>query len=74
MKATGLALSAIVVSVLMLAGCTKSSYAIYTQDGRTIVSQVKPTESDAGLVAYTDANGVKQQINKTEVKEIAEVK
>ncbi|MHA8204741.1 DUF903 domain-containing protein, partial [Klebsiella pneumoniae] len=29
--------------------------------------------SDAGLIGYTDANGVKQQINKQEVKEVSEI-
>ncbi|MDS0032277.1 YgdI/YgdR family lipoprotein, partial [Enterobacter cloacae] len=42
-----------------------TSYAIHTNDGRTIVSDGKPKESDSGLLGYTDANGVKQQINKT---------
>ncbi|MCU2689354.1 YgdI/YgdR family lipoprotein, partial [Enterobacter hormaechei subsp. steigerwaltii] len=26
-----------------------------------------------GLLGYTDANGVKQQINKTDVKEVSEI-
>ena len=32
-----------------------------------------PKESDSGLLGYTDANGVKQQINKTDVKEVSEI-
>ena len=51
----------------------RTSYAIHTNDGRTIVSDGKPKESDSGLLGYTDANGVKQQINKTDVKEVSEI-
>ncbi|MFP3481217.1 YgdI/YgdR family lipoprotein, partial [Burkholderia sp. SIMBA_057] len=54
-------------------GCTRTSYAIQTSDGRTIISDGKPSESDAGLLAYTDANGVKQPINKADVKAVSEV-
>lgn len=63
----------IILSALALSGCTRSSYAIHTNDGRTIISKVKPDQSSAGLVAYTDANGVKQQINQSEVKQISEI-
>lgn len=56
-----------------LSGCTSTSYAIHTNDGRTIISDGKPKESDAGLLGYTDANGVKQQINKSDVKAVSEV-
>ncbi|WP_312240638.1 YgdI/YgdR family lipoprotein [Pantoea sp.] len=56
-----------------LTGCTRTSYAIHTNDGRTIVSDGKPTETDAGLMGYTDANGVKLQINKTDVKSVSEI-
>ncbi|MBD3703677.1 YgdI/YgdR family lipoprotein [Klebsiella pneumoniae] len=59
-------------SLSALTGCTRTSYAIHTNDGRTIVSD-KPKESDSGLLGYTDANGVKQQINKTDVKEVSEI-
>ncbi|WP_114435962.1 DUF903 domain-containing protein, partial [Klebsiella pneumoniae] len=30
-------------------------------------------KSYPGLIGYTDANGVKQQINKTDVKEVSEI-
>ncbi|AIM24303.1 YgdI/YgdR family lipoprotein (plasmid) [Serratia marcescens] len=63
----------VIFSIMALSGCTRSSYAIYTHDGRTIVSKVKPAQTSAGLVGYTDANGVKQQINQSEVKEISEI-
>ncbi|WP_417649284.1 YgdI/YgdR family lipoprotein [Klebsiella pneumoniae] len=46
---------------------------LLSNDGRTIVSDGKPKESDSGLLGYTDANGVKQQINKTDVKEVSEI-
>ncbi|WP_147197620.1 YgdI/YgdR family lipoprotein [Pantoea sp. MBD-2R] len=56
-----------------LSGCTTTSYAIHTNDGRTIISDGKPKESETGLLGYTDANGVKQQINKSDVKAVSEV-
>ena len=56
-----------------LTGCTRTSYAIHTNDGRTIVGDDKPKEADTGLRRYTDANGVKQQINKADVKQVAEI-
>jgi len=61
------------VVVSALAGCTRTSYAIHTLDGRTIVSDGKPEESDTGMLGYTDANGTKQQINKQEVKVVSEI-
>ncbi|WP_409075579.1 YgdI/YgdR family lipoprotein [Pantoea sp. C3] len=64
---------AALLGMAALTGCTSTSYAIHTNDGRTIISDGKPAESDAGLLAYTDANGVKQQINKTDVKSVSEV-
>lgn len=60
--------------VTALSGCTRSSYAIHTNDGRTIISDGKPVEdSNTGLIAYKDANGTKQQINKSDVKELSEL-
>lgn len=71
-KALILPLAAL-IGMTVLSGCTRTSYAIHTNDGRTIISDGKPSESDAGLLGYTDANGVKQQINKTDVKAVSEV-
>lgn len=62
-----------IITLSALTGCTRTSYAIHTTDGRTIVSDGKPKESDAGMLGYTDANGVKQQLNKQDVKEISEI-
>ncbi|NIF24002.1 MULTISPECIES: YgdI/YgdR family lipoprotein [Pantoea] len=62
-----------IIALSLLTGCTRTSYAIHTVDGRTIVSDGKPKESDAGLLGYVDANGVKQQINKQDVKEVSEI-
>ncbi|PXG96522.1 YgdI/YgdR family lipoprotein [Klebsiella pneumoniae] len=73
MKKIILSSLAAVVVITALTGCTRTTYAIHTNDGRTIVSDGKPKESDAGLLGYTDANGVKQQINKTDVKEVSEI-
>ncbi|WP_201474510.1 YgdI/YgdR family lipoprotein [Escherichia coli] len=64
---------ACVVALSALSGCTRTSYAIHTNDGRTIVSDGKPKESDSGLLGYTDANGIKQQINKANVREVSEI-
>jgi len=64
---------AALLGVVALSGCTRTSYAIRTNDGRTIISDGKPKEANSGLLGYTDANGVKQQINKTDVEEISEL-
>ncbi|RJT44090.1 YgdI/YgdR family lipoprotein [Rahnella woolbedingensis] len=64
---------AAVLCVAALTGCTRTSYAIQTNDARTIISDGKPKEADSGLLEYTDANGVKQQISKTEVKQVTEL-
>lgn len=64
---------AALISVAALSGCTRTSYAIQTNDARTIVSDGKPKEAETGLLEYTDANGVKQQISKTEVKQVTEL-
>ncbi|CAM3721625.1 hypothetical protein BS639_14925 [Rouxiella silvae] len=64
---------AAVLCLAALTGCTRTSYAIHTNDARTIISDGKPKETDTGMLGYTDANGVKQQINKSEVKEVSEI-
>lgn len=64
---------AALISVAALSGCTRTSYAIQTNDARTIISDGKPKEAETGLLKYTDANGVKQQISKTEVKQVTEL-
>ena len=69
MKRFLFAVFAAAVALSAFTGCTRTILAPYTNDGRTIVSDGKPKESDPGLLGYTDANGVKQQINKTDVKE-----
>ena len=64
---------AALISVAALSGCTRTSYAIQTNDARTIISDGKPKDAETGLLDYTDANGVKQQISKTEVKQVTEL-
>ena len=64
---------AAVIALSALTGCTRTSYAIHTNDGRTIVSDGKPKEAESGLLGYVDANGVKQQINKADVREVSEI-
>ncbi|ATZ11384.1 YgdI/YgdR family lipoprotein [Erwinia amylovora] len=72
-KVIALPLAAL-LCVAALSGCTRSSYAIHTSDGRTIISDGKPHEDNkTGLIAYTDANGIKQQISKGDVKEMSEL-
>lgn len=64
---------AALISVTALSGCTRTSYAIQTNDARTIISDGKPKEAPTGLLEFTDANGVKQQINKSDVKQVTEL-
>lgn len=73
MKKVLVSVFAAAVALSMLSGCTRTSYAIHTNDGRTIVSDGKPKDADTGLLGYTDANGIKQQINKADVKEVSEI-
>ncbi|MBK0004777.1 YgdI/YgdR family lipoprotein [Erwinia sp. S38] len=73
MKKIFLTTFAAIVALSVLTGCTRTSYAIHTNDGRTIISDGKPKESSTGLIGYTDANGVKQQINRQDVKEVSEI-
>ncbi|HAU5564597.1 YgdI/YgdR family lipoprotein [Pantoea sp. SM3] len=73
MKKITFSMLAALIALSALTGCTRTSYAIHTNDGRTIVSDGKPKETEAGLLGYTDANGVKQQINKQDVKEVSEI-
>ncbi len=63
----------IVLFTFFLAGCS-SNYAMNTNDGRTIISKGKPIiDTETGLISYTDANGHQQQINRKEIKEMAEI-
>ena len=58
---------------LGLSACS-SNYVMHTNDGRSIVSEGKPTtDNDTGMISYKDANGNKQQINRTDVKEMKEI-
>lgn len=71
MKKTTLLSLALILCVTSLSGCTRTSYAIDSKDGKTIISDGKPQlDSATGLLGYTDANGKKQQINQYDVKEI----
>lgn len=66
------AMLAICTMAFTLAACS-SNYVMHTNDGRTIVADGKPsTDNDTGMISYTDAYGNKQQINKSEIKEMAE--
>ncbi|EFA6622516.1 YgdI/YgdR family lipoprotein [Escherichia albertii] len=57
-----------------LSACSGSNYVMHTNDGRTIVADSKPmTDDETGMISYKDANGNKQQINRTDVKEMVEL-
>lgn len=73
MKKTAAVISALMLT-FTLAACS-SNYVIHTNDGRTIVADGKPkVDDETGMISYTDANGTEQQINRSEVKEMAEGK
>lgn len=69
-------LAAVIAACAMtfaLAGCS-SNYVMHTNDGRTIVAEGKPmVDDDTGMISYKDANGSKQQINRSDVKEMVEM-
>ena len=70
MKKTAAIISACMLT-FALSACSGS---MHTNDGRTIVSDGKPqTDNDTGMISYKDANGNKQQINRTDVKEMVEL-
>lgn len=56
-----------------LSACS-SNYVMHTNDGRTIVTDGKPqTDNDTGMISYKDAWGNKQQINRSDVKQLGEL-
>ncbi|MCU6668534.1 YgdI/YgdR family lipoprotein [Enterobacteriaceae bacterium H4N4] len=58
-----------------LSACSSPNYVMHTNDGRSIVSDGKPqTDNETGMISYKDANGNKQQINHSDVKEMVELK
>ncbi|AXU93844.1 MAG TPA: YgdI/YgdR family lipoprotein [Erwinia persicina] len=68
-------LAAVIAACAMtftLAACS-SNYVMHTNDGRTIVADGKPmVDDETGMISYKDANGTKQQINRSDVKEMVE--
>lgn len=73
MKKTAAVISALMLT-FTLAACS-SNYVMHTNDGRTIVADGKPkVDDETGMISYTDANGTEQQINRSEIKEMAEGK
>ena len=71
MKKTAAVISALMLT-FTLAACS-SNYVMQTNDGRTIVAKGKPAlDNDTGMISYKDANGVEQQINRADVKEMVE--
>ena len=70
MKKTAAIISACMLT-FALSACSGSNYVMHTNDGRTIVSDGKPqTDNDTGMIS---SNGNKQQINRTDVKEMVEL-
>ena len=70
MKKTAAIISACMLT-FALSACSSPNYVMHTNDGRSIVSEGKPqTDDDSGMISYKDANGVKQQINHSDVKEM----
>ncbi|BCU54357.1 MULTISPECIES: YgdI/YgdR family lipoprotein [Enterobacter] len=66
--------AAIITACMMtfaLSACSGPNYVMHTNDGRSIVSEGKPkTDDQTGMISYKDANGNKQQINRSDVKEM----
>ncbi|MEP8697163.1 YgdI/YgdR family lipoprotein, partial [Enterobacter roggenkampii] len=50
MKKIFVSVFAAAVALSAITGCSRTSYAIHTIDGRTIVCVGKPKESDSGLL------------------------
>ena len=57
---------------LGLSACS-SNYVMHTNDGRTIVTGKPQTDNDTGMISYKDAWGNKQQINRSDVKQLGEL-
>lgn len=73
MKKQFAAVFAVSALVFTLAGCS-SNYVMHTNDGRTIVAQGKPSvDDDTGMMVYKDSSGIKQQINRSDVKEMTQL-
>ncbi|KNC87986.1 YgdI/YgdR family lipoprotein [Trabulsiella odontotermitis] len=70
MKKTAAIISACMLT-FALSACSGPNYVMHTTDGRAIVSDGKPkTDDETGMISYKDANGNKQQINRSDVKEM----
>jgi Bacterial protein of unknown function (DUF903). len=70
MKKTAAIISAGLLT-FTLSACSGTNYVMHTNDGRTIVADGKPkTDDETGMISYKDANGNKQQINRSDVKEM----
>ncbi|KAJ9432035.1 MULTISPECIES: YgdI/YgdR family lipoprotein [Enterobacterales] len=67
------AVLAVCTLAFTLSACS-SNYVMHTNDGRTIVADGKPkVDDETGMISYQDANGNKQQINRSDVKEMVEM-
>lgn len=67
------AVLAVCTLAFTLSACS-SNYVMHTNDGRIIVADGKPkVDDETGMISYQDANGNKQQINRSDVKEMVEM-
>jgi len=67
------AVLAVCTLAFTMSACS-SNYVMHTNDGRTIVADGKPkVDDETGMISYQDANGNKQQINRSDVKEMVEM-
>ncbi|PWC14925.1 YgdI/YgdR family lipoprotein [Brenneria roseae subsp. americana] len=61
---------AAIIMAFSLAACS-SNYVMHTNDGRTIIAEGKPkVDDETGMISYTDAYGLQQQINRDNVREM----
>ncbi|WP_192458078.1 YgdI/YgdR family lipoprotein [Musicola keenii] len=64
----------VLMAPFLIAGCA-SNYVLTTQDGDAIIAEGKPrVDEETGMIAFTDAWGRQQQLNKDNVKQIERVK
>jgi uncharacterized lipoprotein YajG len=64
---------AVVMAVLLLAGCSTTQYIISTTDGTMIQANGKPTlNTKTGMYEYKDSEGRSVSIKQDQVKQILE--
>ena len=61
--------AAIISACMLFTSCNKDEVITEEVGGQPIIE----TDNDTGMISYKDANGNKQQINRTDVKEMVEL-